>query len=337
MNQHPDKHTGHYLHQISYHYRERIVGFFIFSAFMVFLSFVLISVKNQHLFEKRVAYYIDLNSSEGINRGSIVQVLGTEVGRVSNLELAQGHKIRITVEVYGGQQTLIRTGAKALVNRLTNIGNAVIEIKSDSMEAPVLPDGSTIPVEETASLNDLLLGLASIIQSADSKNLLGKFEVILPKVGQTLNNAHDIIAQIASGHGTVGAAVFDQQVEQELKVVVRSSAQIVAEAEDIIKVAKQRLDQMEPVLMDTAQVAHDMHGVLPDMLQDLKKSLALTHTALTLINEELRDMPGVALDTRKTLNRADQLLESVQQTWPLSTQIQQPASKQVIPPHPIHD
>jgi phospholipid/cholesterol/gamma-HCH transport system substrate-binding protein len=337
MNQHPDRHTGHYLHQISYNYRERIVGLFIFSAFIVFLFFVLISVKNQHLFEKRVVFYIDLNSSEGINRGSIVQVLGTEVGRVSNLELAHDHKIRITFEVYEGQQTLIRTGAKALVNRLTNIGNAMIEIKSDSMDAPILPDGATIPVEETASLNDLLLGLASIIQSADSKNLLSKFELILPKLEQTLNNVHDIIAQIASGHGTVGAAVFDQQVEQELKIVVKSSAEILAEAEDIISVAKQRLNQMEPVLIDTAHVAHDMHGVLPDMLQDLKKTLALTHSALTLLNEELRDMPGVALDTRKTLNRADQLLESVQQTWPLSTQIQKPDSKQVIPPHPIHD
>ena len=276
----------------------------------------------------------------GINRGSIVQVLGTEVGRVSNLNLAQDHKIRITIEVYEGQRTLIRTGAKALVNRLTNIGNALIEIKSDSMEAPILPDGTTIPVEETPSLNDLLLGLASIIQSADSKNLLSKFEIILPKVEQTLKNVHDIIAQIASGHGTLGAAVFDQQVEQELKIVVKSSAEILAEAEGIISVAKQRLDQMEPVLTDAAHVAHDMQGVtqsLPDMLSDLKKTIALTHAALTLINEELRDIPGVALDARRALNRTDRLLESVQQTWPLSTKIQEPASRQVIPPHPIHD
>ena len=82
MKQNPDKHTGHYLHRISYNYRERIVGFFIFSAFILFLFFVLISVKNQHLFEKRVIFYIEVNSSEGINRGSIVQVLGAEVGRV---------------------------------------------------------------------------------------------------------------------------------------------------------------------------------------------------------------------------------------------------------------
>jgi len=151
---------------------------------------------------------------------------------------------------------------------------------------------------------------------------------------------HDIIAQIASGHGTLGAAVFDQQVEQELKVVVKSSAEILAEAEDIINVAKQRLDQMEPILIDAAHVAHDMQGVtqsLPDMLSDLKKTITLTHTALTLINEELRDIPGVALDARKTLNRTDRLLESIQQIWPLSTKIQEPTSRQVIPPHPIHD
>ena len=89
MKQNPDRHTGHYLHQISYNYRERIVGFFIFSAFILFLFFVLISVKNQHLFEKRVIFYIEVNSNEGINRGSIVQVLGTEVGRVMILPIFQ--------------------------------------------------------------------------------------------------------------------------------------------------------------------------------------------------------------------------------------------------------
>jgi hypothetical protein len=93
-------------------------------------------------------------------------------------------------------------------------------------------------------------------------------------------------------------------------------------------------------LTDAADVAHDMQGgaqSLPDILSDLKKTIALTHTALTLINEELRDIPGVALDARRALNRTDRLLESVQQTWPLSTKIQEPASRQVIPPHPIHD
>ncbi|MFA5925226.1 MAG: ABC transporter permease [Methylococcaceae bacterium] len=94
----------------------------------------------------KVSGEIDSLKYLGINRGSIVQVLGAEVGRVSNLNLAQDHKIRITIEVYEGQWTLIRTGAKALVNRLTNIGNALIEIKSDSMEALILPDGATIPV-----------------------------------------------------------------------------------------------------------------------------------------------------------------------------------------------
>ena len=48
-------------------------------------------------------------------------------------------------------------------------------------------------------------------------------------------------------------------------------------------------------------------------------------------------MPGVALDARRALDRTDQSLKNVQQTWPLSTKIQEPASSQVIPPHPVHD
>ncbi|MCF6252795.1 MAG: MlaD family protein [Methylococcaceae bacterium] len=340
MNKDPETASGHYIHQVSYSYRERMVGFFVFSGLILLLLFIVISVKNQHLFERRVIFYIELDSSEGINQGSLVTVLGAEAGRVSGLSLAPNQKIRVAIEVYEGQHGLIRQGAKVIVNRLTNIGNALIEIRSDSIDAPMLADGTTLPVEETPSLNDLLLGLANIVRSADSNNLLSKFELILPKVEQTLENVHEIIAQIASGHGTLGAAVFDQQVEHELKIVVKSGAEILTEAEGIVSVAKQRLVEMGPVLTDVKYVTHDLRGAtqsLPDMVLELNEIITQANIAMTLINQELGQIPGVAVDTRKTLSKANRLIDSVQNTWPLSNKIQQPAPKQLIPPHPFHD
>lgn len=340
MNKDPETASGHYIHQVSYSYRERMVGFFVFSGLILLLLFIVISVKNQHLFERRVMFYIELDSSEGINRGSLVTVLGAEAGRVSGLSLAQDQKIRVAIEVYEGQHGLIRQGAKVIVNRLTNIGNALIEIRSDSIDAPMLADGTTLPVEETPSLNDLLLGLANIVRSADSNNLLSKFELILPKVEQTLENVHEIIAQIASGHGTLGAAVFDQKVEHELKAVVQSGAEILTEAEGIVSVAKQRLVEIGPVLTDVKHVTHDLRGAtqsLPDMVLELNEIIIQANIAMTLINQELGQIPGVAVDARKTLTKADRLIDSVQNTWPLSNKIQQPVPKQLIPPHPIHD
>lgn len=340
MNTDPVKSTGHYIHRISYNRRERMVGLFVFSALVLFAALIVFSGQSQHLFEKRVTFYIIVDSSEGISRGSIVKVLGAEVGTVSELSLAQGRKIRVAIEVYEGRRSLIRTDARAIVNRMVSITNALIEIESDSIEAPMLPDGATIPVEETPSLNDLLLGIAGIIQSAENKDLLTKFEAILPKLEQTVENAHKIIAQIATGHGTLGAAVFDQKVEQDLKTVVTSGAELLTEAEGIISITKQRLVEIEPVLTNAAHVASDMHDItesLPDMVNELKKTIELANSALTLINDELLLMPGVGLDARRTLNRADRVLEGAQNTWPISANIQQPISPPLIPPHPIHD
>ena len=340
MNTDPEKKTGHHLHRITYNHRERVVGFFVFSAFVLLLFFIFISVKNQHLFEKRVTFYIDVDSSEGISQGSIVTALGAEVGLVSSLSLAKGRKIRVAIEVYEGQRALIRKDARVIVNRLTNIGNALIEIESDSVDAPMLTDGALIPVEETPSLNDLLLGIANLIQSADKNSLLSKFEAILPKLERTIENAYKIIEQIATGHGTLGAAIFDQGVEQDLKVVVKSGAELLTEAEGIISIAKQRLVDIEPVLVDAKYVVHDVRGVsqsLPEIVEELKQTIILTRTALTLINEELHQIPGVALDAKRTLTKTEGLVDSVQSTWPLSTDIQKPVSNQLIPPHPIHD
>lgn len=340
MSTDPAKNKGHYIHQITYNYRERLVGVFVFSAVVLFSALIVISGISQHLFEKRVTFYINVDSSEGINPGSVVKSLGTVVGEVSSLDLTRGRKVRVAFEVYEGQRTLIRAGAKAIVNRLASISDALIEIESDSIDAPMLEDGATIPVEETPSLNDLLLDLASIIQSADNNNLLTKFETILPKLELTIENAHKIIAQIATGHGTLGAAVFDEKVEKNLKTVVYSGAEILTEAEGIISVVKQRLDQLEPVLIDAKHVAHDMRGAsksVPDMVAELKEITTQVNTALTMINGELNDIPGFALETRRTLTKADLLLESALNTWPLSNNIQKPDAKQLIPPHAIND
>ena len=330
--------TGQYLHKVRYNHRERVVGLFVFSACLLFAVLIVISGKTQHLFEKRVTYYMDVTSSEGISQGSVIKALGSEVGVVSALNLTQDGKIRVTIEVYEGKRTLIRTGATAIVNRLANISEALIEIKSATIVAPVLVDGSVIPVEETPSLNDLLLGIAHIIQSADKHDLLTTFETLLPKLELTIENAYKIIAQIATGHGVLGAAVFDEKVETELKTVVTSGAEILQEAEGLVSLAKQRLNQLEPLLNDAKYITDDIRQTsqnLPAMVKDLNEIIVQANTALTLINGELEHIPGTVIDTRRTLTKTDRLIDSVQNTWPLSKDIEKHTPNQLIPVQPL--
>jgi len=338
MNIDSEAHMGKYIHKVSYNRQERVVGFFVFSAFILFLALIVISGKSQHLFEKRVIYYMDVMSTEGISQGTVVKALGSDVGIVSELNLTHDRKIRVTIEVYQGSRILVREGATVIVNRLANISEALIEIKSDSIDAPVLANGSVMPVEETPSLNDLLLGIAHIIQSADKHDLLTKFETLLPKLELTIENAHKIIAQIATGHGVLGAAVFDTKVEQELKPVVTSGAEILQEAEGIISLAKQRLRQVEPLLNDVKYITNDIRGAsqgLPAMVMELNKIIAQANTALTLINGELEDIPGTVTDARRTLTKTDRLIESAQSTWPLSNDIEKRKPELLIPVHPM--
>lgn len=336
-----DSHPGRkYIHKTSYNRQERVVGFFVFSAFIVCaLLFIIIST-NQHLFEQRVIYYMDVGSSEGISQGSIVKALGREVGVVSALNLTHDRKIRITIEVYQDSQTLIRSGAKAIVNRLANISEALIEIKSDSIDAPVLADGSILPVEETPSLNDLLLGIAYIIQSAEKHDLLTKFETLLPKLELTMENAYKIIAQIATGRGVLGAAVFDEQVEKELKSVVSSSEKVLQEAKDIVHLAKLRLIQLEPLLNDASYITHDIRGAtqnLPALIAELNEIITQANAAMSMINAELEQIPGTVIDARRALNKTNRLIDSAQSTWPLSKDLEEKPVSSLIPLQPAYD
>ena len=340
MKKETENNVGQYIHRISYNRRERVVGLFVLSALILFSILLVISGRNQHFFEPRVTFYFDVKSSEGINQGSIVKALGTEIGTVESLSFRKDHQIRVAVGVYKGQRDLIKKGAKVVVNRLANISSASIEIESELVDAPLLPEESVMPVEETPSINDLLLAFANIIQSTENNDLFSKFETMLPKLDQTVEHAYKIITQIASGHGVLGAAVFDKKVEGELKTVVTSGAEILTEAEGIISVAKKRLIQIEPLLTDARTVASDMTGAsqnLPAMVAELYQVIEQANKALSLINKELLNLPGTTLDARRTLRKTDNLLESVQTTWPLSNDINKPVPHAVIPAHPSHD
>lgn len=340
MKSDPVEKSGHYIHKMTYKRRERVVGLFVFSAFALISALIIISGKNQHFFEKRVIYYIDASSSEGISQGTVVRALGNIVGLVSGLNHTEDGKIRVTIEVYERSRSYVRTGAKVIVNRLANINEALIEIRSSTIGTEELADGSIIPVEETPSLNDLFLSIANIIQSADQHELLSKFETILPKLELTIENAHQIIAQIATGHGVLGAAVFDDKVERELKTVVSEGAELLQEADGIISLTKQRLEQMEPLLNDAQYITRDIRETsinLPNLITELNEIIGQAKVALVQINAELDYIPGTVVDARRALTKADRLLGSVQSTWPLSNDIKKTKANQLIPAQPTHD
>ncbi len=340
MNIRFENNNGHYIHQTSYTHQERRVGLFIFSGFILILFFIVVSVKNEHLFEKRVTFYINVDSSEGITQGTVVNALGSEIGRVSRLSQYKDGKIRVAIEVYEKERVFMKEGAIIVVNRLSNIGSALIEVKSNSKEMPILMAGSTVPVEETVSLNDLLLSMANLIQGVDKNKLLSKLDVIVPKLEQTMINIHNIIDQIASGHGVIGAAVFDEEVENNLKIVVKSGTEILSEAQGIITIAKQRLVQIEPVLKNANFLVDDMREAsrsLPELVEELHEIIAQVNTALQIINDELKEIPGTTTDVKRTLSKTDNLLDSVQNTWPLSNSAKEPSQQLLIPAHSNHE
>jgi len=56
-----------------------------------------------------------------------------------------------------------------------------------------------------------------------------------------------------------------------------------------------------------------------------------------LVNGELKDMPGVALDAKRTLSKTGRLLDSVQNTWPLSKNNPAASANKIIAPQASYD
>jgi hypothetical protein len=92
------------------------------------------------------------------------------------------------------------------------------------------------------------------------------------------------------------------------------------------------------MINDASVITNNIRGStksLPDLVKELHEIIAQTNKALTLVNNELSEIPGTTVEVKRALSKTDNLLDSVQNTWPLSDgKISQ---KLLIPAHSNHE
>ena len=220
-----------------------------------------------------------------------VQVGGRRVGKVSTIELTANTQANVTIEVEEPYAPL-HEGTTAIMRAtsLSGVANRYIALTPGPQNAPLLPEGETIPVDQTTTIVDI----DQLFNTLDPETTKGLAEVIQGfgtwYRGRGLEARKGLPYLSPSLNATVGLIEKLNSDQPALEQMLQSTSSVVG-----------TLAAKGPTLTNLVTNANISLGAIGDENESLAE-------ALQYLPQTLRRGSTTFVNLRTTLNSVDQLV-----------------------------
>jgi phospholipid/cholesterol/gamma-HCH transport system substrate-binding protein len=252
---------------------------------------------------QRYELHTRFDNVQGLKSGAVVRVAGVEVGKVTDVRLAD-IGVEVRMEVSEDMRTLITSDSRASIGSLSLLGEPVIDISSGPKGTPIEDGGFVQPGRAPGQLSDVAANAsrsleqvtAMLVDIREGKGSIGKLitdDQLYREINQFVGAASNVAGHISAGRGTLGKLAKDQAVYNELN---RSLANL--------QTITRRIEAGE--------------GALGRLLRDeqMGKSLSATSTNLDAMTGRLNRGEGTAgklLTDAELYNRMNRVASSLDQ------------------------
>jgi phospholipid/cholesterol/gamma-HCH transport system substrate-binding protein len=262
-----------------------LIKFAVFATVMsVFTAFLFIAF-GQFRSGSTSGYSAVFADASRLETGDTVRVAGVRVGTVNSISLQPDKTVLVTFDA--DRNIVLTTGTKAAVRYLNLTGDRYLELIDGPGSTRVMPAGSQIPADRTASALDLDLllgGLRPVIQGLNP---------------QDVNALTSSLIQILQGQGDT------------LDSLLSKTSSFSTTLADNNEVIQQLIDNLNTVVGTLAKDGEKFSGTV-DRLEQLISGLAQDRdpigTAITQLDNGTASIASLLAEARPPLNATvDQL------------------------------
>lgn len=293
-----------------FRYVNEIAGGFVILVVALLVLAVVFAGHAQHWFESvhRVAIVFPPEGSLDLQKGSEVYILGTRVGTVEEITVAEDGSIAGRISIRGKFIRFVRTDSQAIVRKKFAVaGDAYIEV--------------TKGVGEQRPANKPLLCVKDVELVETVQNLVQQFrDATLPVIGQ-LRKALEEYTSLA---------VDLRKPEGDLQ-------QFLAHLNRITEGLEKGEGMAGRVLRDpaTARQLQDILTGIEASLADVKRITSDLQASADIVKGEMRDVPGIVQQTRQTMQETERVITAIQKNWLVRGAIEPPGETTLIPPKDV--
>jgi len=284
----------------------------IFSAVLLAFTAGIFIVFGQFRFSRNNDYFAIFDNTSGLKADQFVRAFGVEVGKVTEVELIPGGKVRVHFNVDKSVPLYQKTSAHIRYQDL--LGNRFLDLtRGDSNQ--VLPPGGTIPVERTEpalDLDALVGGFRPLFRSLDPQKvntIASSIVTIFQGEGGTINNILDQTAQFTSTVGEQDQAIGE--VIKNLNTVLDTTVKHQKQFDDTLKNFEALVtglkNRSDPIADSVANISNAA-GSLGDLLGDNRPLLHDTLGYLETTQQSLVDQKEQLNDTLQKVPQALKIL-----------------------------
>ncbi|NQT89108.1 MCE family protein [bacterium] len=245
-------------------------------------------------------YYIEFEENvSGLGEGSRVTYMGVAVGKITDVVVTAGNRVRCTIGV-NPKKVIIREGLTAKYSMETLFGPFVIDLSGGMDQSnPLLPANSTIEVRESiipviergvpetlSQVNGLIAVLTRLLSTVDPKDV----PLIIGQTKDILETTHDTITalneQVARTSTTLNGAIESMR----------------SEFEKLSGAAAATMTKLEGTGDETAKLIKTLHATVEENREALKTTLEQLNKTLASADAQIGKLDLVA--TEKNLREA---------------------------------
>jgi phospholipid/cholesterol/gamma-HCH transport system substrate-binding protein len=198
--------------------RPVMVGLFVFIGLAILITGILMIGNLHETFKRKMKIIALFDDVGGLQAGNNVWFSGVKIGTVRSLHFYKESQVQVVINIEVKAQEYIRKNAMIKTGTDGLIGNKILIIYGGSPRAQQVEDGDTLLVEKTFSQEDM------VNTFQESNQNLKAITTDLKKLSATL----------ASGEGTIGKFINDNQVYDNIDATTGSLRRASSNAEQML-------------------------------------------------------------------------------------------------------
>jgi len=292
----------------------RQVGWFVILGVGALLLVLLVASMRSNVFAKKFYIFFSPPSAASFYEGQPVKFQGFAIGRVDQIELQEAGKVRVTLELIDRYRSMLHQDAVVRVTKEGLIGEQVVEVTAGDEKMSAVKDGAVLRHETEASLDQLLIDLKPAVGNANV--LLSE----LVSLAKWMNDPKGDVRVALAGFSEFARGVRGEHLEAILKHLQEFTKEldeqhVALELSNSLKATTKILEDIHPLSeaigQDGAETAEHVKTLLINV-DALTKALNIVASDLSELTPEL---PGLARESRETINEIKQLIKNLQGSW----------------------
>jgi len=293
------------------------VGIFAVSVVLLGAGFLLYLLHARGFFDGTYQLQLAAATADNVVPGVPLTFSGIQIGQVTSLGLNDGGGIVIRVELPLRHAKWLKEDSNFTLDKPI-VGGAKIRVESPHLDAPALPNNST------------MLLLTSDI-TKDIPILVERFKVILANVehltrpggeiNATLANTKKITERMTGEYGVMEGILGSKEKARALTDALDKTRTLMIKLDGIAAKTDQWLFAKEGVADNTRVVLTQIRGLLTDAQTSLKKADEVLKNAVDIsanVNSSTQDLGQLRSEVDDAVRRASNLVNEISRKWPFA-------------------